>query len=254
MPKEDSAQTIDRAMQIIKSFSVNEKKLSLADLHRKLGLAKSTLQRILNTLVNHGVLDKDERQKTYQLGIELYFLGQIVEKNTSLMATAKPFMEQLRDEFGESISLNIIHQKLRKCIGYVQGNHELMTITYVGHTSPLNKGASAKVLLANVPQDELNLLLAELSGGPHSGMTISDIEELKKELEYIRENEYAISYGERVVGSVGISAPIKNRLSEVVAAISMAIPTVRFEEAKMGLYIEHVKKAASFISTKLKML
>ncbi|MEX2460992.1 MAG: IclR family transcriptional regulator [Paenibacillaceae bacterium] len=251
MSKEDSMQTIDRAMQIIKSFSINEKELSLADLHRMLGLSKSSLQRILNTLVLHGVIDKDEEKKTYQLGIELYFLGQLVEKNSHLLSISKPFMENLRDEFGETVSLNIIYQKQRRCIGHVSGKHELMTLVYTGQTSPLHKGASAKILLAYLPQEELYTLLNELALEQKTEMIISDKEKLEQELAKIRQNGYAISNGERVIGAFSVSAPIRNRLDEVIAGITLTIPTVRVEKGKIDLYIKHVKSIAASISNKL---
>ena len=92
MTKEDAMQTIDRSIRILKTFTLEDNVLSLADLHRKLGLSKSSLQRILNTLVLNGFLDKDEKKKTYQLGIELYFLGQLVEKNTNLLSVSRPFV------------------------------------------------------------------------------------------------------------------------------------------------------------------
>ena len=251
MPKEDAMQTIDRAIRILKSFSIEENELSLADLHRKLALSKSSLQRILNTLVMNGLLDKDEKKKTYQLGIELFFLGQLVEKNNNLLSVCKPFMEKLRDEVGESVQLNIIHQKERKCIGYIPSNHELMTIAYVGQTSPLYAGASAKLLMANLPQDQLTEILNDLEMEKITDDTIDNLEDLKRELENIRLNGYSLSYGERVQGAFGLCAPIKNRFNEVIAGISITIPTVRMDKEKIDLYIEQVKRAARLISEKL---
>jgi IclR family transcriptional regulator, KDG regulon repressor len=251
MPKEDAMQTIDRAIKILKSFSMDEKELSLADLNRKLGLSKSSLQRILNTLVLHGLLDKDERRKTYQLGIELYFLGGLVEKNSHLLSISKSLMENLRDELGEAVSLSILHQRERKCIGYIPSKHELMTLIFVGQTSPLYAGASAKVLMAYLPTDELTELLDEIELMKITNDTIQNKEELLKELDVIQKQGYAMSYGERVKGAFSVSAPIMNRFNEVVAGISLTIPTVRVDNEKIDVYIENVKKTASLISQRL---
>lgn len=251
MSKEDAMQTIDRAIKILKSFSMNDQELSLADLHRKLGLAKSSLQRILNTLVLHGLLDKDEKQKTYQLGIELYFLGELVEKNSHLLSMSRLLMEDLRDKLGESISLNIIHQKERKCIGYLPSLHELTTISYVGQTSPLYAGASAKLLMAYLPPDELTEILNQIELNKITDHTIIDKEELRMELEKIKSDGYSISINERVRGKFAISAPIKNRLNEVVAGLSLTMPTVRVDQEITNLYINEVKKTAAHISMKL---
>lgn len=251
MSKEDAMQTVERAIKVLKTFTVKDKELSLAELHRKLGISKSSLQRVLNTLVLNGLLDKDEKRKTYQLGIELYFLGQLVEKNSNLLSVSRPFMEKLRDELRESVQLSIVHQKERKCIGYLPGNYELMTITYVGQTSPLYAGASAKVLMANLPSDEISLLLNEIELKKITEKTIDNIEDLRKELANIKKQGYAVSYGERVKGAFSLSAPIKNRFDEVIAGVSITIPSVRVDNEKMGQYIESVTKTAILISEKL---
>ena len=251
MAKEDAMQTIDRAIRILKSFSVDDKELSLADLHRVLGLSKSSLQRILNTLVLHGLLDKDQKQKTYQLGMELYFLGQLVEKNSHLLSVSRSFMEKLRDELGESVSLSVIHHRERKCIGYVPSNHELTTLIFVGQTSPLYAGASAKILMAYLPEKELAEYVTGMEFEKITQFTIKSKEDLYKELVKIRRNGFATSYGERVKGAFSVSAPIMNRFQDVVASLSLTIPTVRVDEDNIEYYIDHVKKTAQLISEKL---
>jgi IclR family transcriptional regulator, KDG regulon repressor len=251
MAKEEGMQTVERAIRVLKAFTVQDHELSLADLHRKLGLSKSSLQRVLSTLVHNGLLDKDDKRKTYQLGIELYFLGQLVEKNSNLLSVSRPFMEKLRDELGESVQLAIIHQNERKCIGYIPGNHELMTITYVGQTSPLYAGASAKILMANLPEDELSRVLNELEIIKITDDTIDNIEDLRTELEKIKKQGYAVSFGERVKGAFSLGAPIRNRFEEVVAGISLTIPSVRVDQGKIDDYIDYVKKTADLISERL---
>ncbi|MEH7246218.1 IclR family transcriptional regulator [Neobacillus niacini] len=251
MAKEDAMQTIDRAIKILKSFSVEDKELSLADLHRELGLSKSSLQRILNTLVLHGLLDKDQKQKTYQLGMELYFLGQLVEKNSHLLSVSRSFMEKLRDKLGESVSLSVVHHRERKCIGYVPSNHELTTLIFVGQASPLYAGASAKILMAYMPEKELAEYVTDLEFEKITQFTIKSKEDLHKELEKIRKHGYAISYGERVKGAFSVSAPIMNRFHEAVAGLSLTIPTVRVDKDNIEFYIGHVKRTAQLISEKL---
>jgi IclR family transcriptional regulator, KDG regulon repressor len=252
MPKEDVMQTIDRAIKILKSYTEKDKELSLADLHKKLGLSKSSLQRILNTLVHHGLLDKDDKQKTYRLGIELYFLGELVEKNSTLLSCAKPHMETLRDRLGESVHLNIIHQGERKCIGYLSSRHELITLINVGQTSPLYAGASAKVLMAHLPDSELSDHLTGIKLDKITDTTIKSSDDLMKEIIKIRDNGYAISFGERVIGAFSVSAPIRNHLNEVIAGLSLTIPMARVEKDKIDYYIDHVKETAALISNKLK--
>ncbi|WP_413299913.1 IclR family transcriptional regulator [Bacillus sp. 1P10SD] len=252
MSKEDSMQTISRAIQVLKAFSNEEKEHSLASLHQKLGLSKSSLQRILNTLIQHGLLDKDEKRKTYQLGIELYFLGHLVERNSHLMSIARPFMKELNDDLGETISLNIIHQKQRKCIGYLPSRHQLTTITYIGQYSPLFAGASAKLLLAYLPGYEITSYLNETYLEQITEKTIVDKDQLWSELKEIRNQGYSISHGERIIGAFSISAPIKNRFNEVIASLSLAMPTSRVDESETCTLINKLVNTSNLISDELR--
>ncbi|MEH6940955.1 IclR family transcriptional regulator [Bacillus sp. JJ722] len=251
MSKEDSMQTISRAITILKAFSRKDKELSLADLHRKLGLSKSSLQRILNTLIQYGMIEKNEERKTYQLGMELYFLGNLVELNSSLLSIAKPYMSRLNSLFNETVSLSIIDQNQRKCIGYVASHHELRSLTYIGQYSPLYAGASAKCLMAFLPEDDLAKLLQSIELQAITQETIIDKAYLQQELIKIRKQGYAISNGERVIGAFSISAPIRDRFQQIIATVSLMIPTVRINESEVETYIQHVKETAEMISQQL---
>lgn len=251
MSKEDSMQTISRAITILKAFSREDKELSLADLHRKLGLSKSSLQRILNTLIQYGLIEKNEERKTYQLGMELYFLGNLVELNSSLLSIAKPYMSRLNSLFNETVSLSIIDRNQRKCIGYVASHHELRGLTYIGQYSPLYAGASAKCLMAYLSDDELAKLLQSIELQAITQETIIDKQCLKQELMKIRKQGYAISNGERVIGAFSISAPIRDRFQQIIATVSLMIPTVRINESEVETYIQHVKETAEMISQQL---
>ncbi|WP_042351038.1 IclR family transcriptional regulator [Bacillus massiliigorillae] len=251
MSKEDSMQTISRAITILKAFSREDKELSLADLHRKLGLSKSSLQRILNTLMQYGLIEKSEERKTYQLGMELYFLGNLVEMNSSLLSIAKPYMSRLNNIFNETVSLSIIDHNQRKCIGYVASHHELRSLTYIGQYSPLYAGASAKCLMAFLSDDELATLLQSIDLKPITQETIIDRQCLQQELRTIRQQGYAISNGERVIGAFSISAPIMDRFQQILATVSLMIPTVRIKESEVETYIHHVKETAAMISQQL---
>jgi IclR family KDG regulon transcriptional repressor len=252
MSVENSMQTISRTIQILRSFSKDKKELSLAELHHKLGLSKSSLQRILNTLVMNGFLEKDNKKKTYKLGMELYYLGKLVEEHSHLLTTAKPYLKDLRDQFGENVYLNIIENHERKCIAFEEKKHDLMTISYIGQTSPLYAGASAKLLLAFLPSDKIKQYLQETELISMTESTITNKEKLEEELYNIQEKGYAISFGERVSGVCSISAPIRNRWDEVIAGISISAPLVRVNDSIIDDFISSIKEVANQISNKLK--
>lgn len=251
LSKDELIQTISRAIQILRSFSKEERAFSLAELHHKLGLSKSSLQRIMNTLVFFGFLEKDNEKKIYKLGMELYYLGKLVEEHSHLITAAKPYLQALRDQFGESVYLNIIENNNRKCIVVEEAKQELMTITYIGQASPLYAGASSKVLLAYLEPEKIQKYILETDLKPLTDKTKTVKSELLEELTDIKEKGYAISFGERVSGIFSISAPIFNRRNEVIAGLSISVPLIRVNDELISKFVVTIKEYVNKISSDL---
>src|SRR5690606_13701364 len=107
-----------------------------------------------------------------------------------------------------NISLNIIEGNQRRCIYNLPSRHELSALTFVGHTSPLYAGASAKVLLAYREPEFIESYLSSIELSEITDRTTNSKEELRKQLAEIRKQGHSITYGERVKGAVSISVPI----------------------------------------------
>lgn len=228
--KNYSIDSIHRAMELLRAFSMENRELTLTELHLLTGIGKSSLQRLLYTLTKEGLLHKDEESKKYQLGLEFIFLAELVKKGSALVTKARPVMEKLNQETTESISLSIIDKYERKCIYHIESHHELTTLTFVGQTSPLYAGASAKALLAHLPNEEVEMYLKEVSLKPFTNETIDKKENLINELTKIRELGYAMSNGERVKGAASISTPVFDPNNQVIASLTVIIPSARLEE------------------------
>lgn len=250
--KNYSMTTVLKAIQLLRVFTRDDKKLSLTDLHKKTGIGKSSLQRLLSTLVHERFLIKDEVTKLYSLGMELFFLGNLVEKSDAFLSVAAPVMERLNQSTKENISVSMMENNERKCINNLASHHELSALTYIGHTAPLYAGASAKVLLSFQNDQFIQHYLEETEFKRITDTTIISAEDLKKDIIKIRKMGYAISHGERVKGAVSISVPIKNRFKEVFAVITITFPNVREEEYDMKNLTELLLEAAAEIEEKLR--
>lgn len=251
--KNYSMQTVHRAVQILKSFTNDRNRLSLTDLNKITGINTSSLQRLLSTLEYEGFLQRDRETKLYQLGLGLLFLGELVEKNSTLLSVTRPIMEKLNHETTETISLNVIEGQERKCLYNLKSRHELTASTYVGNTAPLYAGASAKVLLANFSQADLESYINRIQFEKITDKTIMTKEELIEDLKNIKKLGYAISFGERVKGATSISAPIFNPFSEVLAAITVTIPDARINDYSMESLTNDLLESALEITNKLRI-
>lgn len=251
LSKGDTLQTLNRSIRVLKLFTPTKSEFTLTEFHEELDISMSSLQRILRTLIQEGLLERDENTKMYSLGLELYFLGKLVEDQSQLLSISKEYMDQLNNETNETVTLNIINQNQRKCIGYVLAKHELTTLSYISSSSPLYAGASAKVLLAFLPDKEIADYLDNSTLESVTENTTTDRAELINELKAIKNSGYSVTESERVLGVCAISAPIINRFGNVIASMTLTIPSVRVNRFEKDNYIELVLKYASLISEKL---
>ncbi|AVK83411.1 IclR family transcriptional regulator [Lysinibacillus sp. B2A1] len=220
--------SLHKAIKVLKAFTKDEPSLSLTELSKKTGISISSLQRFVSTFVYEGFLHKDERTKRYQLGHSLLYLGNLVKEESSLIIVAEPILKKLNEQFGESVSMNIIDGLERRCILNYDSTYPLSTKMFVGDTSPLYAGASSKALLAFMANAEEYVERIELE--LISDKTILSKEQLWEELLQIRKQRFAKSNSERVRGACSLSAPILDASQQVIASVSLVIPEVRYND------------------------
>jgi IclR family transcriptional regulator, KDG regulon repressor len=251
--KEDAlyVRSIARSFRVLEAFSFDRTKMTLTELTKLTGMSKSTVQRLVYTLEKEGYLIKDEKEKVYKLSMRFFQLGSIALKDTQVSEVAKLYLERLRDQSKESVFLNIIFEGERMCIASFPSHHEIQLLVFVGQRSPLYAGASAKVLLAFLGDDKIEDILNKNNLKRITDQTLYKREDILKEMNQIRKQGYAISNQERVVGAFSISFPIFNVAGEVVASISMTIPTIRLEKEEISNYVEMVRETANLISMEM---
>ncbi|MGZ0085980.1 IclR family transcriptional regulator [Caldibacillus thermoamylovorans] len=241
---EAGLRTVQRAIDILYCFTLEEQELSLTEIAKKISLAKSTTTRLLATLEQNRLIVKDPETLKYRLGQGLYYLGHIAGKSIEVREIAKPVMERLRDETRETVNLYVLEQDARVCIEQCEGLQALRHMVKIGERLPLWAGAGGKVLLAYQSPSFQERILAQVP-------TEERRTRLTAELEMIRQRGSASSIDEREVGSAAVAAPIFNIHGEVNACLSISGPTHRFTPETIGWFESLVKEGAQTISEKL---
>jgi len=244
----EGARSVKKALDIIDCFSFEKVEFGITELSSTLNMPKSTVSRLVGELVEKGFLEQNSDTKKFKLGLKLFYLGSIVLKKMKLTEVALPIMHKIRDELVESIHLNIIKDNERMCLAYVECDHDLRPFVHVGQRSPLYAGASAKILLAFMKDQEIDEVIKRTRLARITESTICDTQTLIKEIMKIRQKGYAFSNGERIPGLVSISTPIRNYTGKVVASIAVALPEVRFSQDDLERIIGVLKKGAEKIS------
>lgn len=244
-------ESIKRAIKILNSFTPNEKYLGITELGKRLNLHRSTVYRILVTLASEGVVVKNQDNQKYRLGIILFKWGSIVQNQMEIREYALPVMKDLAQKTKESVDLNVIFGRKRVSIEKIESSKDVRRVIKLGESLPLYTGGSGKVLLAFLPDEEIEKFLQEEKLVSFTKNTITNPEKLLKNLKEIREKGYAIAIDERIAGATTIGAPIFDYKNRVVASISISGPTERFTKQKIKIFIPLAKEAAMKISVLL---
>jgi IclR family transcriptional regulator, acetate operon repressor len=150
---ESSTRTVERALALLATIC-ERGGANLADSARECDLAPSTALRLLRTLENTGFVAKEEAGGTYRPGSRLIQLGAQALSNESLIDFAKPVMEKLVDDTGESAYLSVEgHADTALYISIVEGTHSVRHASWVGRTVPLDTSAAGQALRGRVPDE-----------------------------------------------------------------------------------------------------
>ncbi|GAB6174834.1 IclR family transcriptional regulator [Paradesulfitobacterium aromaticivorans] len=244
--KQSGVQSLRRALGILDVFTFDKSQLSMAEICASVNLPRPTVARLLTTLIDEGYVVRNFRK--YSLGVKLCRLGAIAQRSRELKEVALPVLREMRDCYGETVYIDVVEGLERHCIMSIEGNQAIRIIVPVGQRSPLHAGADGRVLLAYQPEKVIEELIKQKYFTAITDHTITDLKLLKNELQRIRDQGFAVSYGEWVQGSVAISAPIVDETGDVVAGVSMSVPDYRTHEQVIDTYIKAVRDAAVQIS------
>lgn len=240
---------VDRAVAVLDVFTRGELQLGVSEIARCAGLSTSTAHRVLASLCTHGLVTKVG--PNYALGPRILRLAAAARDTGNLATVARPVMARLRDVTGETVGLHVIKARGRFVIDQAESTQPLRrTYTEWGQSIPLHQGAPSRVLLAYSDDQTI----AEVLAGPFESITPStvvDSDQLRNQLDLIRQNGYTFSFEERVTGIRSIAVPLRDYTGAVVAAMSVTGPAMRVTEEWMHRTLPVILQAATDISADL---
>jgi len=245
------SKSLEKALQILCSFSFERQELSLAELSEMLPFSKSTVYRLASTLVACDFLRYDEEKKKYSLGLKLLELGGIVYSSFSIRKVAAPYLNELHTRLRKTVFLGI---RSDNQLVYIDKREDLYSLirfaSQVGTRRPLCFGMLGQVLMAFLPESEVDMVLEKSPLRPFTPKSITEISDFKKRLREIRSQGFVIEEGEAVPGATGIAAPVTDYSGKVIAAVGVGfVPTG--DECKEEI-VQEVCKVAKEISNELR--
>lgn len=248
-------QTIERASLILDILGKSPQGLSVGDLSKKTGFPKGTTHRLLTSLAYFDYIRQDLMTKNYHLGFKLVELGNLLLNQIDLRTEAHPYLIELADRTKETAHMVILDRNEALYVDKVDAsepNGGLRMVSRLGSRIPAHCSAVGKILLAFLPEERLVSIVEDKGLPRRTENTITDIEELKKHLQLIREQDYALDDEENEKGVKCVAAPIRDQKGEVKAAISISVPGSRIRtDMLLTTHKDQVAETAMKISNKL---
>ncbi len=252
MPEPSQVKILDKTLRILALFTAATPVWGVTDLAQQIGMPKSTVYRVLRVLLQHELLAQDPETRRFRLGLGALELGHRAYQGLELRRAALPVLNRMASLAGETVLLQVLNQERDRvvCIERVQRQSGLRIILEVGSTAPLHAGASSKALLAFLPEEEIETAI-ERGLTALTSHTITDPASLRRELEDVRRQGYAVSYGETDEGAAGVSFPIRDLWSRVVASMTIAGPITRMNQSTIMRYVEMARDGADQLCREL---
>ena len=238
-------QSVSRAAAILRCF-YGQRELSLQEICQQVGLHKSTTATLIATLKNEQLLEQDPVNSKYRLGLGVFMLG--AEASLDLRELALPYLEALNRQFRETVNLaapadtNIVY------IHKIESEYSMRTCTRIGGQLPFHCTANGKAIFAYYPADQLEKLLAHARLQPMTRDTVVDADTLRRELQQVRQEGYAMENGQLEPGLCCYAAPVFDFSGVPAAAISISGPAVRMQEKVPDGMVTELKRCAGEIS------
>jgi len=248
----DDLKTLERGLRVLTELGKSSEQLGARELERRLGIARSAVQRGLTTLKAHGFVRQDPTSRLYELGYAARALGETIEAKEQLIRACRDRMQKLCAVADETVCLNVRDGESRVPIFQIETEQALRYSIKVGQRYPLYAGAAGKVLLAFLPAAELARLCADFeSSWTRAAPAPKNWRDMKRSLADVVARGYAVTHGEAVPEAVGIAAPIFDSAGRVIACIGIYGPEFRLPRARVVDLALRVKEVARAVSKSL---
>ncbi|MCL4371329.1 MAG: IclR family transcriptional regulator [Chloroflexi bacterium] len=247
---DSSVQSVQKAISILKAFSIQEPELGVNELSRRVGLHKSTVSRLLSTLEHAALVERNPVTDKFCLGVGLIPLAGLVISHADVRRAARAPLRWLAETTEETINLAVLDGEQVINVEQIPSSRLVKNIGWVGRRSPLHCTSTGKVLLAHMPEGKVDSVLA----GPLTSFTPSTITDpirLREELTKIRDGGFAVGHEELEEGLNAVAAPVRDYEGRVVAAVSVSGPSYRVSPDRFPALSGLAKEAANRIASQL---
>jgi IclR family KDG regulon transcriptional repressor len=248
---ESPVRSIARAVAVLEQFSLERPELTFTEISSGIGLTKSTTHRLLAALQHQEMIEFDARRSRYRLGLKVFRLGSVVSKTMEVGACSDSLLEELAGETGETAYVVVPDGDETLCVRrYDGGSHVRILFLEVGKRQAFNCGAAPRVLLAHLPPERWEAIVA----GHVQAMTehsLTSRADLARDRDEVLRRGYAVSREDVTPHAYALGAPVRDETGEVVAAVSISGIEQRFTEDRLPRLVDKIVAAGVELSRRL---
>lgn len=251
----DAVKSVAKVLDILEHVAAAKQPVSVSDLARGTGFNVSTAFRLVQTLVARGYVEQQDGQRCYVLGTRIYQLASTYLQGNDLATMARPQLEALRDEVGETVYLVIFSQGEIVQLCKADGPHVVSASIRSAEREPAYCTATGKVLLSGLSEEAFDAYLTGVKLTPYTAQTITSRAKLEREIASVRAEGFALDLEEYAENLCCLSVPVRDPHSgDIAAAISVAMPKLRFKRSGVPRWRQLLEARAALISQPLALI
>ena len=243
--------SIEKSIEILNYLSNAKRSVGITELSSKLSFPKSTVHRILNILLNYSIVNKDKETFKYKLGLQLLKYSNSFYNSFDFRQIAKPILKKICIETSFTTFLTVWQSGHSICIDSVTPSQRPSThhlFVEVGKEMPFHCTASAKVLLAHQPSDDIKRIINEKTLPKYTSKTIINPKKLEKHLSEIKHGGFSVCNEELEEGIKAIATPVRNINGKVIASITITGLSKRISSSNIKKFIKILVNSSQELS------
>ncbi len=242
-------QSVDRAVAILEILA-RDGEAGVTEVARELAVHKSTASRLLAALDRRELVSQDTARGKFRLGVGLVRLAAAASQKLDVVQECRPVCRALAQELGETVNLAILSGRDALYLDQVAGPAALSPHNWAGQRIPLHGTSDGKVLLAYLPEAELEECLTPPLAR-FTSRTVTDVATFPALLAEVRRRGFATAVEELEAGLTAVAAPVRNAEGKVIASISASGPSFRIPAERIEEIAGPVRRAAAAASRRL---
>lgn len=234
-PESVKVRSLYKAVRLLDYFSPAHPERGISELAELSGMLKSSVYNIMSTYEACGVVEKNPKTSQYRLGLKILELSNVLSQDDVFWEIIRPYMEELTEQTGETVFLatpygtNIIYREA------AFPNHSISVRAIKGVVAPMYCTSLGKAILSCMKSEQVEQVI-QAGMEVFTPYTITSPQAFRDEIEKIRLQGYAIDNMEHEYGIKCVGVPISNGNGQVIGAISLSGPSLRFSEEKITEY------------------